>query len=36
MQNSGITLAGYGIFVYLMVEAALAIYDFIQYAPIYQ
>jgi hypothetical protein len=36
MQNIGITLAGFGLFVYLIVEATLAIYDVIQYAPIYQ
>ena len=36
MQNIGITLAGFGIFVYLIVEAALAIYDVIQYTAIYQ
>ena len=36
MQNVGITLAGFGVFVYLMVESALAVYDVIQYTAIYQ
>jgi hypothetical protein len=36
MHNFGITLAGVGVFIYLVIEAGLALYDTVQYAGMYQ
>lgn len=35
INNLGITLAGFGVFLYLVVEAGLSIYYMIQFPPMF-